>query len=72
MDASDTHIGKDDSDTVCLGAVPGQQVQIIAGPLKGSTGTVIERRPGGRYLVRLERAVYVEISKICLEGKPQK
>jgi hypothetical protein len=71
MDGSDTRIGKADSDTVCVEVSLGQRVRIGGGPLNGLRGTVTQRRPGGRYLVRLDHAVYMEIDKAYLDSGSQ-
>ncbi len=64
---SDTHIGRADSDTMCLGVSPGQRVRISAGLMEGSEATVVQQRTQGRVLVRLQHGVYVEIYQYCLE-----
>jgi hypothetical protein len=64
---SDTHIGRADGDTMCLGVSPGQRVRISAGLMEGSVATVIQQRSQGRVLVRLQQGVYVEIYQYCLE-----
>jgi hypothetical protein len=64
---SDTHIGRADNDTMCLGFAPGQHVRIAAGLMSGAEATVIQQRPQGRILVRLQPGVYVEILQYCLE-----
>ncbi len=64
---SDTHIGRADSDTVCLSVKSGQLVRIVAGPLEGSDAIVVQSRTHGRVLVRVQQGVYVEIHQFCLE-----
>ncbi len=64
---SDTHIGRTESDTVCLSVEPGQRVRIIAGALSGAEAVVVQQRTHGRILVRIQRGVYVEIQQFCLE-----
>lgn len=65
---SDTHIGRADNDTMCLGFSPGQHVRVTAGLMSGAVATVIQQRPQGRVLIRLQPGVYVEILQYCLEG----
>lgn len=64
---SDTHIGRADSDTLCLGVAPGQSVRIAAGLMEGAQAVVVQQRMHGRVLVRLHGGVYVEIQQYCLE-----
>ncbi len=64
---SDTHIGRAESDTVCLSVTPGQRVRIMAGLLEGSEAIVVQQRTHGRVLVRVQQGVYVEIQQFCLE-----
>lgn len=64
---SDTQIGRADNDTMCLGLTPGQHVRITAGLMSGAEATVVQHRPQGRVLVRLQPGVYVEILQYCLE-----
>ena len=64
---SDTHIGRAESDTICLGVAPGQHVRISAGLMEGSEAIVVQQRTHGRVLVRLQHGVYVEIHQFCLE-----
>ena len=64
---SDTHIGRAESDTVCLSVTAGQRVRIVAGLLEGSEAIVIQQRTHGRVLVRVQQGVYVEIQQFCLE-----
>jgi hypothetical protein len=64
---SDTHIGRAESDTICVGVSPGQCVRIVAGLMEGSQAIVVQQRSQGRVLVRLQQGVYVEIQQYCLE-----
>jgi transcription antitermination factor NusG len=64
---SDTHIGRAESDTVCLGFSPGQSVRISVGLMEGFEAVVVQQRMRGRVLVRLEPGVFVEIHQFCLE-----
>jgi hypothetical protein len=64
---SDTHIGRADADTRCLGVAPGHRVRIAAGLMSGAEAVVIQQRTQGRVLVRLLQGVYLEIHQFCLE-----
>lgn len=64
---SDTHIGLDDSDTICLGVSEGQRVRISVGIMEGAEAIVIQQRSQGRVLVQLQQGVYIEIYQYCLE-----
>lgn len=64
---SDTHIGRAEADTHCLGVGPGQRVRIAAGPMEGAEAVVVQQRAQGRVLVRLLHGVYLEIHQFCLE-----
>ena len=69
---SDTWIGSEGSDTVCIQVLPGQRVRISAGLMEGSEAVVVEQRTHGRVLVRMEHGVYVEIHQFCLEKMTKK
>ncbi len=64
---SDTHIGRAETDTVCLSVKPGQRVRIVAGLLEGCEAIVVQQRSHGRILVRVQQGVFVEIHQFCLE-----
>ncbi len=57
-------INEDDTDAIKV-RVEGH-VRGIMGELKGSTGTVVATRTGGRVLIRLATGLYVEAPSICL------
>ncbi len=68
---SDTRIGRSDDDpTHLLHLVTGQQVRVVAGPMRGLRGAFVDRRQGGVLLLRVGRGMYLEISEfsVQLEG----
>ena len=67
MSSSETRFHGSDSDTHVQMLPPGQAVRVAAGPLMGLTGTVVERRGGGRILVRIQTGVFVVILHFLLE-----
>lgn len=68
MECTDTRIGNTESDTVSLGITRGLRVRVCAGELEGLEGTVVERRPGGKILIRVQHAIYIEIARFYLKA----
>jgi len=68
MNVLDTRLGKGDSDTLSLGICAGDRVRVVAGAFEGMIGTVMERREGGRFLVKVEHAVFITIKQYFLES----
>jgi hypothetical protein len=69
---SDTRIGRrHDDPTHLLYLVTGQQVRVVAGPMRGLRGTFVDRRQGGVLLLRAGSGMYLEVSEfsVQLEGK---
>jgi hypothetical protein len=65
---SDTRIGhRDDDPTHLLYLVTGQQMRIVAGPMRGLKGTFVDRRPGGVVLLRAGSGMYLEVSEFCVK-----
>lgn len=67
VDGSDTHIGRAESDTLCLSLARGQRVQVVAGPLEGTRAVVVKQQSNGRVIVRIDQGLYLEIQQYCLE-----
>jgi hypothetical protein len=45
----------------------GQQVRIVAGPMRGLKATFVQRRQGGVLLLRAGSGMYVEVSEFCVQ-----
>lgn len=67
VDGSDTHIGRAESDTLCISVARGQRVRIVAGPLEGTQAVVVKPQSNGRVIVRVDQGLYLEIQQYCLE-----
>ncbi len=65
--ASETKLGMTSSDTQCIGLARGQLVRVAAGSLEGVVGKVVERQPGGKWIVYIDRGVFIEVQQYLLE-----
>ena len=65
--ASETKLGKTASDTQCASLARGQLVRVAGGVLEGVVGKVVERQPGGKWIVYINHGVFIEVQQYLLE-----
>lgn len=71
MDTTNANTGPWEAELGAETPLPaGEAVRIAEGPLEGFEGTIVDRRPTGRYLVQIFPGVYVETDSIGPSNAP--